>query len=255
MIDGGLSVLLLHAHPDDESLFTGALARRLADRGHHVHLLTATGGELGTARRRLVNRSRVRRRRLGELRRAAAVLGIESVGLLGYRDSGMPGDPAHQHAEAFVGTDLAAAATRVVAELDRVRADVLVHYDDTGIYGHPDHLMVHRVGRLAVTQTAIPSYECALEREYLAQHGPHYVEGPRAAGEPVVVGRPRAELTAVLVPSREEVAAKRDALRAHGSQLGPAVVDYPDFAARYGPEWFVRCGEAVFEQRHIVEAC
>lgn len=90
----GRTALFLHAHPDDEAIFTAVTMRRLADLGARVVLVTATGGELGTPRVALAPGETLRSRRLRELETAAAALGVARLVVLGHRDSGMPGWPS-----------------------------------------------------------------------------------------------------------------------------------------------------------------
>ncbi len=85
-------------------------------------------------------------RRVAELAASAEILGVDRVEYLGYRDSGMDGEPTNHDAEAFARADVEEAAARLAQILRDERADVLTVYDDHGGYGHPDHVQVHRVG-------------------------------------------------------------------------------------------------------------
>ena len=97
----GRTVLVLHAHPDDEAIFTGATIRRLADRGARVVLVTATGGELGTPRTPLPRGRTIAQVRTAELERSADLLGVSRLVLLGRRDSGLPGWESGDHPQAW----------------------------------------------------------------------------------------------------------------------------------------------------------
>ncbi|MYW72640.1 PIG-L family deacetylase, partial [Pseudonocardia sp. SID8383] len=99
----GQTVLALHAHPDDESIFTGLTLRRLADAGARVVLVMATGGDLGGSRLPLEPGETVPDRRRRELTDAAALLGVHRLVLLGHRDSGLPGGPGLRHPRALAG--------------------------------------------------------------------------------------------------------------------------------------------------------
>src|SRR5699024_11391694 len=109
------TVLVLHAHPDDEAIFTGLAIRRLADAGAHVVLVTATDGDLGET---LVPNGRsetlatIRRR---EVEQAAAILGVARTVFLGRRDSGLPGSPDNAHPDALAAADVDELVTEVGA--------------------------------------------------------------------------------------------------------------------------------------------
>ncbi len=143
------TLVCFHAHPDDEAIGTGGLMLKAAAAGHRVVLVTATNGEQGEPQPGvLADGERLADRRLVELARSAEILGAELV-LLGYEDSGMIGEPANDNPDCFWRADVEVAAERLAAILRDVDADVLTIYDDHGLYGHPDHIQVHRVGRRA----------------------------------------------------------------------------------------------------------
>jgi len=154
-------ILLVHAHPDDETIGTGALMARYVDEGVGVTLVTCTLGEEGEI---LVpglehlasdREDRLGEHRFGELANAMAVLGVQDWRLLGgrgqYRDSGMAGTAPNDRPGAFWRSDLLEAATHLVEVIRDVRPQVLVTYDDFGGYGHPDHIQAHRVAMYALT--------------------------------------------------------------------------------------------------------
>jgi len=150
---GGL--LLVHAHPDDESIETGATMARYAAAGVPVTLVTCTLGELGeiipadlaylaAGRGDLLGKYRI-----GELDAACAALGVRDHRFLGgpgrWRDSGMVGLPDNDDPGCFWQADLDQAVLDLVAIIREVRPRVMVSYDDRGFYGHPDHIQAHRV--------------------------------------------------------------------------------------------------------------
>jgi N-acetyl-1-D-myo-inositol-2-amino-2-deoxy-alpha-D-glucopyranoside deacetylase len=154
-------LLLVHAHPDDESLWTGGTIARYAAAGVHVTLVTCTLGEEGE-----IIPSRLRELaadaadqlggyRIGELRAACAALGVSDHRWLGgvgrWRDSGMAGTPANEHPRAFAGGDLAAQADALAEVIADVRPQVVVTYGPDGGYGHPDHIRAHEVTMAACT--------------------------------------------------------------------------------------------------------
>lgn len=137
---GQYRLLAVLAHPDDESFGMGGTLARYADQGVEVHIAIATDGVAGSVaggyEHTLKELAAVRRR---ELEAAVRVLG-GSLHMLGYRDSGYIGDPANQHPEAFINSDLEEATGRVVSLIRRIRPQVIVTHDETGGYYHPDHI-------------------------------------------------------------------------------------------------------------------
>ncbi len=144
-----LTLMAVHAHPDDECFGTGGVLIKYASEGVHTVLVTATRGEEGEIHDPDLTEEEARPRlaeiREEELRRAAALLKIGVVEYLGYRDSGMMGTPANEHPESFNKADLDEATGRLVRLIRRYRPQVLVTYNEDGGYGHPDHLQCHRV--------------------------------------------------------------------------------------------------------------
>jgi N-acetyl-1-D-myo-inositol-2-amino-2-deoxy-alpha-D-glucopyranoside deacetylase len=166
-------MLLVHAHPDDESISSGATMARYVASGVAVTLLTCTLGEEGEvlvpelaqlAAGQADQLGGLRIRELSEAMRALGVLDHRYLGGPGrFRDSGMMGTPANQHPRAFwrAATDptvFDAAVAAAVEVIRDVRPQVMITYDDDGDYGHPDHIMAHRVATAAA--------EAAAERGY-----------------------------------------------------------------------------------------
>ncbi|GAA0975830.1 1D-myo-inositol 2-acetamido-2-deoxy-alpha-D-glucopyranoside deacetylase [Nocardioides aquaticus] len=168
-------LLLVHAHPDDETIGQGATMARYAAEGRGVTLVTCTGGEMGEVLvPELAHLADDRDgglgdHRRGELAAAMAELGVTDHRYLGgygtYRDSGMQWH-ADGHAvaadetdeRAFWNADLTEAADHLVAVIREVRPQVLVTYDQFGGYGHPDHIQAHRVATYAASLAAVTSY-------------------------------------------------------------------------------------------------
>ncbi|TFV52542.1 N-acetyl-1-D-myo-inositol-2-amino-2-deoxy-alpha-D-glucopyranoside deacetylase [Blastococcus sp. TF02A-35] len=161
-------LLLVHAHPDDESITTGATMARYVAEGAHVTLLTCTLGEEGEilvpelAQLAADQADQLGGYRIAELRAAMAELGVGDIRFLGgagrYRDSGMVGTPANERPRAFWNADLDEAVAHAVAVVRDVRPQVVVTYDPDGGYGHPDHIQAHRVAMRAVDAAADPGY-------------------------------------------------------------------------------------------------
>ncbi len=236
--------MFFHAHPDDEAIFTGGTIAALATQGHHVVVVVATGGEGGTP---VDGTASLGRHRAAETRAACAHLGVARVEFLGYRDSGIaaPGEPLA--VDSFALADVETAARRLAAILADERAGALVHDDEGGIYGHADHLAVHRIGRRAAELAGIATvYEATVDREYLHFVETHLVSlAALSLPEPAPTGVPTVLLTTT-IDVTAHLATKRAAMAAHASQIPPdsAVLglDPATFAAVYGYEWYVRTG-------------
>jgi N-acetyl-1-D-myo-inositol-2-amino-2-deoxy-alpha-D-glucopyranoside deacetylase len=152
-------LLLVHAHPDDESIGTGATMARYAAEGAHVTLVTCTLGELGEiippslAHLAGGDGARLGEYRIGELNAACAALGVTDHRFLGgpgrWRDSGMMGTAGNDDPRCFWRAGLDEAADALLDVIREVRPQVLVTYDANGFYGHPDHIQAHRVARRA----------------------------------------------------------------------------------------------------------
>jgi N-acetyl-1-D-myo-inositol-2-amino-2-deoxy-alpha-D-glucopyranoside deacetylase len=151
----GRRLLLVHAHPDDESIGTGATIAKYAAEGARVTLVTCTLGEEGEiippslAHLAAGQEDKLGEYRVGELAAACAVLGVTDHRFLGgpgrWRDSGMMGTPANDDPRCFWRADLDEAAGALLDVIREVRPQVLVTYDANGFYGHPDHIQAHRV--------------------------------------------------------------------------------------------------------------
>jgi N-acetyl-1-D-myo-inositol-2-amino-2-deoxy-alpha-D-glucopyranoside deacetylase len=166
-------LLLVHAHPDDESITTGATMAYYAAQGVGVTLLTCTLGEEGEvlvpeyAGLAADEADQLGGFRIGELAAAMRALGVTDHRWLGgagrFRDSGMMDTPANKHPRAFWRADadetvFEAAVSAAVEVVRDVRPQVVVTYDTFGEYGHPDHIMAHRVATAAVEKAADPAY-------------------------------------------------------------------------------------------------
>jgi len=161
-------LLLVHAHPDDETIGTGATMAKYVDEGAHVALVTCTLGEEGEilleehAHRAADRDDSLGEHRKIELANAMAALGVTDHRQLGgdhrYRDSGMMGTADNDDPACFWRADLLAPASDLVAVIREVRPQVLVTYDDFGGYGHPDHIQAHRVAMYASVLAAAPSF-------------------------------------------------------------------------------------------------
>src|SRR5438874_476863 len=141
------TLVSFHAHPDDEAIPTAGTLYKAAKEGHRVVLVFATRGEHGEVPEGFLEPGEeLWRRREQETMRSAEILGAERVEFLGYVDSGMMGTPENDAKDSFWQADLDDAAKRLAAILEEESAEVLTVYDDHGVYGHPDHIQIHRVG-------------------------------------------------------------------------------------------------------------
>jgi N-acetyl-1-D-myo-inositol-2-amino-2-deoxy-alpha-D-glucopyranoside deacetylase len=161
-------LLIVHAHPDDESITTGALMAGYVRQGVQVTLVTCTLGEEGEVlledKQHLASHAedKLGEHRFTELAAAMEVLGVTDWRLLGaphkYRDSGMMGTEPNNRPDCFWRADLLEAAGDLVSVIREVRPQVAVTYDDFGGYGHPDHIQAHRVAMYASQLAAVASY-------------------------------------------------------------------------------------------------
>jgi N-acetyl-1-D-myo-inositol-2-amino-2-deoxy-alpha-D-glucopyranoside deacetylase len=239
----GHTVLVLHAHPDDEAIFTGVTLRRLADAGARTILVVATAGELGGSRVPLRAGETIPERRLAELERAAQLLGVSRLALLGRRDSGLPGWADARHERALAMADPLLLAREVAEIADDEGAAAIVHDDEHGIYGHPDHRATFRIGATAAEMLGLTGYGVTVDREHLhvSARERHLVHGAaRAAAVPF--GRVTAEIGLAVTGTEEHLRNKRAAMVAHASQIADEDVPVDGFANAYGYEWFTRSG-------------
>ncbi|MFV9506856.1 MAG: PIG-L family deacetylase [Oscillochloridaceae bacterium umkhey_bin13] len=139
------ALLAVLAHPDDESFGTGGTLAYYSWCGAAVHLICATGGEEGSYEpHHLEGYASLAERRREELACACQALGLSSVELLGYRDSGMAGTPANDHPEALAAQALDTVTARVTSSIRRLRPHVVITFDPIGGYRHPDHIAIQR---------------------------------------------------------------------------------------------------------------
>jgi N-acetyl-1-D-myo-inositol-2-amino-2-deoxy-alpha-D-glucopyranoside deacetylase len=250
-------LLLVHAHPDDEAIGTGATMAKYAAQGAGVTLVTCTLGEEGEILvPDLVHLAAdggdgLGSHRIGELAAAMELLGVRDHRFLGgpgrYRDSGMIGTPANDRPKAFWRADLDEAAAHLVAVVREVRPQVLVTYDEQGGYGHPDHIQAHRVAMRSLELAADPVFRPDLGApwriakvywtampESLMREG---IKSLRESGAATFEDMdPDGEMPAFVVPDElittaidasDHVEAKLAAMRAHATQI---TVDGPFFA-------------------------
>lgn len=245
--------VFFHAHPDDEAIATGGTMAKAKADGHRVVLVLATRGEHGEPVPGVLRHGEeLWQRRVQETYRSAEELGVDRVEFLGYRDSGMMGEPSNDDPASFWQADVAAAADRLAAILRDERADLVVVYDDHGGYGHPDHIQVHRVGVEAARRAAVAKvYEATMNRDHILRG----IEEGAYAGDDFEDRRRRIEMDGfgspeALITHAVDVSAfidrKRASMMSHASQIAPDsfFLDMPPgvFARAFGVEWYIERG-------------
>lgn len=238
--------LFLHAHPDDEAIFTGGIIRKLINDGNNVHVVFATGGELGANSNDDISTQELRH---AETNKAGKILGVTSIDFLGYHDSGLVISSFPENA--FATCDIKDAALRLSGLVDRHEIDVMVCDDEFGIYGHPDHVQAHKVGKACAELCEVDElYYSTVDREFLHFVETHLVEEALKSSDistlfmaHSTLGMSSVEITHTL-NVEDVIAQKRDAMAAHASQIDDTSsalsLEYDQFKAVYGHEWFVK---------------
>jgi LmbE family N-acetylglucosaminyl deacetylase len=241
------TAVVVHAHPDDEAIFTGATIHRLVERGIRVVLVTATSGEAGEPRIPLQRGQTIGQRRRAELEHACDLLGVDRLVMLGYQDSGAHRGP---YPRGSLGSAaLHDVADRVTAVAEAEQAAAVLHYDPRGIYGHVDHVQVHRAGARAAERLGITAYEATVDGDQLARGPRHLLHA--AAGDDAELGVPAAAISLVVRAGPDALRAKLAAMAAHSSQIGPEYLRPDGFDRGYGQEWFVRRGPVGLLETHL----
>jgi LmbE family N-acetylglucosaminyl deacetylase len=252
-----LTLMAVHAHPDDEASSTGGVLAAYSDQGVRTVLVTCTNGEFGDGPAGLKpgedghDTAEVAQTRLAELREAAKHLGVTDLELLGYHDSGMPEWEYRNSPDAFCNVPLENVIDRIATLIEKYRPQVVITYDPDGAYQHPDHVHAARAGIGAVEKTGIPAklYLSAMRRSEWQK----IFEALRAAGEDVPewemsdeerrqIEESEARITTE-IDIRPVLDRKRDALMAHASQITDSWFSKipPDVVqSAFGREWFIR---------------
>jgi LmbE family N-acetylglucosaminyl deacetylase len=247
------TLVCVHAHPDDEALFTAGITSHYGDLGYRVVLITCTNGQLGIddegrpGSDPLHDAEVTRATRAAELQRAAIVAGFSRVVTMGYDDSGMKGWAQNDRSSAFMNADVSAVARTIAAIIDEERASVVVTYDENGFYGHPDHIMANVVTRAALDLATSPQrlYYPVVRRGVLEE----FVAGARSKG----VFLPEWILDAGHAVSDDTVSTtmdvrsfakrKHQAIATHASQVDNAdlvTMDEELFTLLFGIEYYQR---------------
>ncbi|MDA8319488.1 MAG: PIG-L family deacetylase [Actinomycetota bacterium] len=252
-----LTLMAVHAHPDDESSSTGGVLARYSDEGVRTIVVTCTNGEFGDGPAGVKpgedghDTADVAQTRLAELREACKHLGVTELELLGYHDSGMPEWEYRNRPEAFCNIPVDEVAGRIGALIERYQPQVVVTYDPDGAYQHPDHVQASRAAIAAVERSSIPAklYLTAMRRSDWQRIG----EALRAAGEEIgdwqltEEEERQSRASEARITTTVDIGAvlerKRAALLAHGSQISESWFSkIPDEVAAsvFGVEHFIR---------------
>jgi len=255
-----LTLMAVHAHPDDESSSTGGVLARYSDEKIRTVLVTCTNGEYGDGPDRVKpgedghDPDQVAKTRLAELAVACEHLGVGHLETLGYHDSGMHDWEYKNRPDVFCNVPISESVGRLVALFEHYRPDVVVTYGDNGGYNHPDHLRAHEITVQAVEATDIPAKLYFIARR--RRDWERMRERMQAAGIEVPLPPQRQispeqlkqmeDLEAQITTSVDTVGVsdrKRAALAAHASQLSESWwVRFPSdaFADVFGVETFIR---------------
>lgn len=239
--------MLVHAHPDDETINNGVTMAHYVRKGHHVTLVTCTRGEEGEVLVPELSHlasgaeDKLGEHRVGELADAMAVLGVTDFGFLGegsvrYRDSGMMGTPPNEREDCFWKADLDSAASVLAKEMLAKKPDVLITYDEFGGYGHPDHIKAHQIAMRAAEMirseweirkiywNTIPISVIEAGISAMKEVGSDFWGVEKAEDFPFA--KPD-ELVTTVISNEELVDLKMAAMKAHATQI---TVDGPFFA-------------------------
>ena len=256
-----LTMMAVHAHPDDEASSTGGVLASYSAQGIQTVVVTCTNGEFGDAPGGIKpgqdghDEKAVAAHRLAELRESCAILGVSHLELLGYHDSGMPDWDYKDRPDAFCNVPEAAVAARISSLIARYRPQVLISYDDKGPYQHPDHVHASRAAQAAFASSGIPAklYLSAMRRSdwekiwaalrELGAEVPDFEELDPEARRQAAASEARITTSVDIGPVMNR---KRDALFAHGSQISESWFSKipQDIAeATFGHEHFIRASD------------
>ncbi len=268
-----LTVMAVHAHPDDECISTGGSLARYSSEGLRTVLVTATRGEEGEILAPDMDPGAIRPKLgkvlVAELQCACLCLGIDEFHILGYRDSGMADTPANNHPDCFAQADSEEATGRLVHLIRRVRPHVLTCCNENGGYGHPDHIQVNRITVAAFHAAGDASQYPHIgpspwqtQKLYYTAHPRSYIitryEMLRSMGEKTPLDRPDFDPSKVGTPdeavtTQVEIGSyldrKMDALRCHRSQVPLdwwfMRIPHDQLHKKFGLEFFTRIASHV----------
>jgi LmbE family N-acetylglucosaminyl deacetylase len=256
-----LTLMAVHAHPDDEASSTGGVLAKYADEGVRTIVVTCTNGEFGDAPGGVKpgldghDEAAVAQLRLAELRESAKILGVTELETLGYHDSGMPDWDYKDRPDAFCNIPEAQVAVRIGALIERYRPQVVITYDDKGVYQHPDHVHASKAAAAAVAASGIPAklYLTAMRRsdwqkvwEALRDLGEDVPDFRNVSPEVQRQMDEAEERITTTIDINSVLGRKRDALLAHSSQISESWFSKipPQIAEQaFGRESFIRASD------------
>ena len=254
-----LTLMAVHAHPDDEASSTGGVLATYADQGVRTVVVTCTNGEFGDSPAGLKpgddghDEQEVAQIRLAELRESCKYLGVSHLELLGYHDSGMPDWEFKDRPDAFCNIPEHDVAVRISGLIEQYRPQVVITYDDNGAYQHPDHVHASRAAAAAVAAAGIPAklYLTAMRRsdwqeiwEALRELGADIPETTSLSPDEQRRIDESERRISTKIDIRPVLERKRAALLAHASQISES--------------WFTKIpqdlGERVFGRESFIRA-
>ncbi|MEN3272706.1 MAG: hypothetical protein V7636_1467 [Actinomycetota bacterium] len=253
-----LTLMAVHAHPDDESSSTGGVLARYAAEGVRTIVVTCTNGEYGDAPGGIKpgadghDPDEVAGLRRNELEKACAILGVTHLEMLGYSDSGMPDWEYKDRADVFCNVPIEESTERLVKLYELYRPDVVVTYDEQGGYNHPDHIQASRLTMAALEATGIPrkAYLIARRRrdwaglrQILEAQGVELPPLPEPSPERLRMMEAQEALITTEIDVSGFVDQKRDALQTHASQIAESwfgKLPAEAYRSVFGNETFIR---------------
>ena len=261
MADSLLTLMAVHAHPDDEASSTGGVLARYSDEGVRTVVVTCTNGEFGDTPAGVKpgedghDEQAVAEIRLAELRESCKHLGVTELELLGYHDSGMPDWDYKNRPDAFCNVPQSEVAARIGALIERYRPQVVISYDPEGAYQHPDHVHAARCAAAAAAASPIPAkfYQTAMRRsdwrelwDALREQGVEVPDVREIPPEMLRQMEERERRITTNVDIRPVLDRKRAALLAHASQIRDSWFSKipPELGERvFGRESFIRASD------------
>ena len=257
-----LTMMAVHAHPDDEASSTGGVLALYSAQGIRTVVVTCTNGEFGDAPGGIKpgqdghDEAEVARHRLAELRESCAILGVTNLELLGYHDSGMPDWDYKDRPDAFCNIPEADVSARISGLIELYRPQVLITYDDEGAYQHPDHVHASRSAQAAFAKsgTVAKLYLSAMRGsdwrkiwEAMRELGLEVPDFENVDPDVIQRGMASEERITTTIDIRPVLGRKRDALFAHGSQISESwfsKLPQEVAEATFGRESFIRAADS-----------
>ena len=252
-----LTLMAVHAHPDDEASSTGGVLALYSDQGVRTIVVTCTNGEFGDAPGQVKpgeeghDEEAVAQLRLAELRQSCKILGVSQLELLGYHDSGMPDWEYKNRDDAFCNVPLDVVADRIVELIRQYQPQIVISYDDKGMYQHPDHVHASLAAAAAVAKSGTPAkfYQPAMcpstwrkVWDALREIGAD-VPDREVTPEQIQQMEEAEQRITTSIDIRPVINRKREALMSHASQIQDSWFSKlpPDIAEEaFGQETFIR---------------